>query len=82
MSNIVADDESSFICCGESNPASRTVVQDRFRVCFYNGDTDTTYDHDEIDLIDLIAVLSDALALGLRDDEGEQDCILAEAGGG
>jgi len=36
----------------------------------------------EIDLIDLIAVLSDALALGLRDDEGEQDCVLAEAGGG
>jgi len=70
--NIVADDGSSFICCGESNLESRTVVQDRFRVCFYNEDTDTMYDHDEIDLIDLIAVLSDALAFGLRNRDDEE----------
>lgn len=67
LANIVADDESSFICCGRSELASRKLPEDRFRLCFYNGDTDTIYDHDEIDLADLIAVISDALSFGLRD---------------
>ena len=64
--NIVSDDESSFICCGESHLLTRSVPQDNFRLCFHNDDTDTCYDHDEIDLLDLLAVISDALALAKK----------------
>lgn len=66
LANIVADDRSSFICCGQSGPQSRSVIEDPYRLCFYNKETDTCYDHDETDLRDLLAVIADALALGAR----------------
>lgn len=66
FANIVADDGSSFVCCGESDPSSRTVLQDKFRLCFVTPDTDTCYDHDETDLLDLLAVISDALSTARR----------------
>ena len=64
----IADDESSFICCGRSDPDTRSVPQDEFRLCFVNADTDTCYDHDELDLLDLLDVISCALALAKRTD--------------
>jgi hypothetical protein len=69
LANIVADDHSSFICCGHSEPESRSVVTDPYRLCFYTGDTDSCYDHDETDLKDLLAIIADALAIGSRHPE-------------
>ncbi len=62
----IADDGTSFICCGESDSDSRSVPQDKFRLCFVNADTDTCYDHDVNDLLDLLAMISGALALEKR----------------
>ncbi len=60
--NIVADDGSTFICCGESDPGTRSVIWDKFRLCFLSVSTVSCYDYDRTDLLDLVAVISDALA--------------------
>ena len=65
---IATDDKSSFICCGRSDPDTRSVPQDEFRLCFVTPDTDTCYDHDVLDLLDLLDVISGALALARRTD--------------
>lgn len=67
----VTDDKSSFICCGKSDPDTRSVPQDEFRLCFVTPDTDTRYDHDELDLLDLLDVISGALALARRVEDHE-----------
>lgn len=61
--NVVSE-AGTFICCGDSDLESRSVKQDRFRLCFVSETTDTMYDHDENDMMDLVAVLSSAFALG------------------
>lgn len=66
LANVVADDGSTFVCCGLSEPAGRTVPEDSFRLCFVSETTDTIYDHDEVDLRDLAAVICDSLALAHR----------------
>ena len=65
-SNIVSDDNTTFICCGDSNETSRSIVEDKFRICFKNHMTDSMFDCDEADLKDQIAIMADALALSHR----------------
>lgn len=66
IANIHSDDLSSFICCGLSTEETRTVPQDKFRLCFHNKMTDSMFDHDETDLKDLSAIISVALAMQHR----------------
>ena len=64
LANRVSDNCESFICCGISDPDTREIERDRFRLCFENRDTNTCYDHDEADLTDLVAIMAAALSLG------------------
>ncbi len=56
----------SFICCGFSDVDSRNHVGDEYRVCFKTDVTDTIYDHDEMDMLDLIEVLSRGMSTASR----------------
>ncbi len=71
MSQSVADDGSTFVCCGIGGLASRSVVGDCFRHCFKTENTDTMFDYDELDLLDTIRVMSESLAIRKRIEEGE-----------
>lgn len=65
-SNIVSDDHATFVCCGDSDPSSRSVSSDNFRMCFRSDTTDSMFDYDETDIKDQIAVMADAIALAHR----------------
>jgi len=62
ISNAICG-ENTFICCGELGKTSRTIKEDKYRLCFVSETTDTTYDHSEIELKLLLAIIADALAL-------------------
>jgi hypothetical protein len=51
MCQIQADDGDSFICCGLN--IQRDVPQDVFTSCFKNHCSDTRYDMDEFDMLDV-----------------------------
>lgn len=64
ISNVVADDESSFVCIGFHNEKKKHYSQDRFRHCFKSGaDTDSIFDYDEYDIKSVISVMSEALLI-------------------
>lgn len=63
LSNLVSDDNSSFVCVGSSNLDSRSNSKDSFRHCFKSDTTDSMYDYDTYDLKSVIAVMSAALLL-------------------
>lgn len=63
LSNIVSDDKKTFVCCGLSDPDSRSRKADKFRNCFKSEDTDSMYDYDERDMKHQIAVMADGLAV-------------------
>lgn len=56
-------DPVSFVCCGLSHSESRYQVQDCYRLCFKNAETDTITDNDIQDLTHTLAVISQALAI-------------------
>jgi hypothetical protein len=62
ISNIVAHDESTFVCIGYHNEENN-YPQDKFRHCFKSLDTDSMYDYDEYDLKSVISVMSEALLI-------------------
>lgn len=53
----------SFVCCGCVALADRALPQDAYRVCFKNDAGDEMSDNDEQDLLHLIKVCTDALAV-------------------
>jgi len=57
LSQVLSDDGATFVCCGLNERPD-----DPFRHCFKSETTDTMYDHDRRDLIDIIHVLSGAMA--------------------
>jgi len=63
LSQIAADDGSSFFCCGENDGSHRTVAQDIYTVCFKNDALDIMTDNDKRDLTHNAAVLVQALAI-------------------
>ena len=54
----------SFVCCGINHSESRLVAQDCYRLCFKNAVADEVSDNDVQDLTHLLAVISQALAIG------------------
>ena len=62
ISNVVADDESSFVCVGYHNE-KKEYPEDKFRHCFKSKDTDTMFDYDEYDLKSCLSVMADALLI-------------------
>ncbi len=71
LSLLASDEDTSFVCCGHSDPESRTVEQDRFRVCWKNDMVDEMGDYDERDMKDTMSVLAQALSVdeNMRENE-------------
>lgn len=63
ISQIESDDTISFCCCGISEEQTRTVKEDRFRVCWVSKFVDEISDYDERDMKDTISVLVQALSV-------------------
>ena len=63
ISNVVADDDSSFVCIGYHNE-EKDYPQDKFRHCFKSAaDTDSMFDYDDYDLKSVISVMTEALLI-------------------
>ncbi len=73
LSNIVADDKSSFFCCGENDGSTRVVEQDIYTVCFKGEHRDAIDHYDKRDLIHHVSVMSHALAVVQADHEADRD---------
>lgn len=63
LSNMVADDGSSFVCCGENNGDTRPVEQDKYTVCFKGEFRDTEEYYDKRDLLHHSSVMLQAVAV-------------------
>lgn len=63
LSTIMADDNSSFFCCGENNGEARPVAQDKYTVCFKGPHGDRLDYYDKRDLTHNAAVIIQALAV-------------------
>ena len=63
ISNVVADDDSSFVCIGYHNE-KKDYPQDKFRHCFKSAaNTDSMFDYDDYDLKSVISVMTEALLI-------------------
>lgn len=68
LSQIAADGNVSFFCCGENNGESTPVKQDKYTVCFKGPHRDDMAFYDKRDITHQIAVMSNALAHIEEDD--------------
>ena len=73
LSNIVADSEASFFCCGENNGKNIHVKQDRFTLCFKGEHDHRLSYNDKRDLMHNSAVIIQALAVVEKAHEDERD---------
>lgn len=62
LSMIMADDKSSFFCCGENDGSRRQFEQDRWTKCFHSDYDDSISDVDKRDLTHEAAVILNVLA--------------------
>jgi hypothetical protein len=69
LSQIISTDHTSFFCCGENDGTNRTVPQDKYTLCFKNGEIDQISNNDARDLAHLSAVVSGALAFAAEDTD-------------
>lgn len=66
VSNVVSENNESFVCVGYHNENKKDYPQDRFRHCFKSvADTDSLFDYDEYDMKSVISVMSEALLIDL-----------------
>ena len=62
LANLSADGEGkSFVCVGLNKKESRTVMQDRFSLCWKNSMVDEFSHWDKRDLLDTMSVIAQAL---------------------
>lgn len=63
LANLSADGEgTSFVCVGLNRKESRTVLQDRFTLCWKNNVIDERGHWDKRDLLDTMSVIAQALS--------------------
>ncbi len=62
---IVSSDNKSWMCCGLHGDKMEHS-EDVYRLCFVNTETDTRYEHDEYDLLDLVEVISRGMSTKRR----------------
>lgn len=63
LSNIIADDKTSFVCVGLHKTTKKEYYQDIYRHCFKNTETDSMFDYDDYDLKSVVFVMSEALLI-------------------
>ena len=63
LSQVAADDETSFFCCGANDIATRKVPDDAFTLCFKNDDIDERTNWDRRDMLDQASVIAQALSI-------------------
>ena len=66
LGQVLADDESTFVCCGErlNDPSERLVPQDSFTLCWKSQDgVDTLQWMDKYDMHSHLYVISRALLM-------------------
>lgn len=63
LSQIIADEHSSFVCCGEVKEHARSIPQDRYRLCWKNPVVDEMGEYDKRDLIDQMSVIAQAISI-------------------
>lgn len=63
LANIVADDGSSFFCCGENNGDGVTIKEDIYTTCFKGEFRDERSHSDKRDLVHQAAILVQSLAI-------------------
>lgn len=73
LANIIADDGSSFFCCGENDGSDRPVDQDKYTTCFKGQHRDEISYSDKRDLIHNSAVIIQALAVIEKDINDDRD---------
>jgi len=77
LSRVASPEYESFMCCGETAEAQRTVLTDRFRLCIlstHKTGVDLMVNLDERDVIDTASVLLGALSYDAVDRlKGETD---------
>lgn len=59
---VVSDEADTFVCCGLHGAGGR----DPYRMCFKSVETDTMYDHDKLDLLDMAEVITRSLSTAQR----------------
>lgn len=59
---VVSDDGTTFICCGLHGAGG----VDPYRLCVRSETTDSMYDHDILDLLDLVEVVTRSLSTAMR----------------
>ncbi|MBT2300347.1 hypothetical protein J7E70_07705 [Variovorax paradoxus] len=63
LANLSADGEgTSFVCVGLNRKEDRTVMEDRFTLCWKNSAVDERGHWDKRDLLDTMSVIAQALS--------------------
>jgi hypothetical protein len=60
---MIPNEVYSYICCGMNDGSNRAMPQDKFTLCWKNGDIDEYSHWDKRDLIDTISVIAQALSV-------------------
>ena len=64
LSQIISQGHASFLCCGENDGTTRTVEQDKYRMCVKSSENnDIMTDCDKRDLMHEASVIMGALAI-------------------
>lgn len=73
LNSIISDGHESYICCGKRVvPDDDPMPQDKYRVCFVNGEIDDMQHYDRRDIVQTAAVLMGAMAVIEEQDCGEK----------
>lgn len=61
LHRVMSDDGSTYVCCGMVNQPV-----DSYQLCFVTRQTESAYDCDELDLLDMVEVITRALSSARR----------------
>jgi len=63
LSQILAENNASFFCCGENDGTTRKLEQDKYTFCFRNDSIDEMSHNDQRDLTHTATTILNALSV-------------------